>query len=533
MTNTDKPTEDKPIDVEAVNRAIERCVYKEEKDCNPAEKSLRALEGKRCDASFLRFLHWVKLVEAPTYDSPGGVIPLQLWGHIKQIVVDLNDPKCRLLVILKARQVGASCIIAAYVLWHALSHKGSLSILFSKGEPEAVLLLKKCKDIYDQLPPFMKLSKGKNSDTELSFPFMNSSIVVKAATESAGVSYQASIVVCDEWQDHEYANKIWLNAKPCIDHGGQFIGIFTSPKPDLNKLCVNIFRQARKGNNSFKALFIPYWARPCNDKAWYDRKKKEVSVDELDGLSPELYMERTYPASEEEALSETSSISAFDHKILDEMVGDTRNPIHVDDTAIDPKVVHVYQNWNLGELYIAATDVSHGVGKDYSVTGIMNVRTGAVVADILSNSINENDFAFHSLQLMRHFHSPLWYIEDNDWGRVIINIAERDGYKNLGYRDPVKRDKLGWHTDEKTRTDLWGALLPAINTHQIQILNLDGLKQFYGVIRNVEKNGRIEAAKGLHDDYPIMVGICWARREDVKPPVYDYKPIQSLHFNRR
>jgi hypothetical protein len=502
-----------------IENTIDRTSFKVEGELTAYEKQVRLLELKRCSESFLRWLKWVKLVEAPTYDSPGGVIKLQLWPHILEITRELINPASRLLVILKARQVGASWIVAAYVLWHALFRNGSLSILFSKGEPEGILLLKKCKDVYGQLPPFMQLSTGKNSDTEMSFPFMNSSIVAKAATESAGVSYQASIVVCDEWQDHEYANKIWLNAKPCIDHGGQFIGIFTSPKPELNKLCVNIFKQARKGQNGFHAIFIPFWARPGNDEKWYQKQLKEVSIDELDGLSPELYMERTYPRSETEALSEASSVSAFDHRVLDEMAGETKNHIREGlPDGIDPKLVHIYQLWQLGGFYIAASDTGHGVGKDYSITVVMNCRTGAVVADIMSNVINESDFAFHSMKLMEAFHNPLWYIETNDWGQVIVNIAMRDGYRNLGYQDK-NRNKPGIRTvgGEDGRTLLWGTLIPAINTHQITIFNPEGIKQFRDVNRNSEKQGRIEAKKGGHDDYPMAVGIAWMKREEVKP----------------
>lgn len=516
-----------------VDNLIDRCAYKAEEDCTPYEKEVRQLELKRCNDSFLRFLHWVKIVEAPTYDSPGGVIPLQLWPHILEIVGALTDPLARLFILMKSRQIGASWIIAVYVLWHALTHEGSLSILFSKGEEEAIALLDKCKGVYNALPPFMKLAKGGDSKTELSFPFVNSHIYAKAGTESAGVSFQASIIVMDEAQEMEYAQKLWLNAKPCIDHGGQLIMVFTSPKPELDKLPVHIFRQSRKGTNNFKASFVSCWARPGRDQKWYDKTMKDLSPEALEGLSRELYMERAYPRSEEEALSEASSVSAFDYRVLDEMMGNTLNPIKNTPDGIDPKLVHIYQMWHLGELYIAGTDTSHGVGKDYSVTVVMNCRTGAVVADILSNVLHENDFAFHSMKLMEAFHNPLWYIEDNDWGRVIINAALRAGYNHLGYSDK-QRNRPGWHTGggDEGRTLLWGNLIPAINNHQITIFNPEGIKQFRDVYRNSEKNGRIEAKKGGHDDYPMAVGICWLKREEVRPPVYDYVPIQTLHFGR-
>ena len=43
-------------------------------------------------------------------------------------------------------------------------------------------------------------------------------------------------------------------------------------------------------------------------------------------------------------------------------------------------------------------------------------------------------------------------------------------------------------------------------------LSLDGIDQFYAVIRNPKKNGRIEGQAGAHDDYPLAVGIAWQLR---------------------
>jgi hypothetical protein len=182
----------------------------------------------------------------------------------------------------------------------------------------------------------------------------------------------------------------------------------------------------------------------------------------------------------------------------------------------------------VGNYFIAATDTSHGVGKDFSVTTVMNVKTGEIVADILNNIIPPEELALHSVRLLDIFKNPLWYIEANEYGGVTIATAERLGYHNFGYQDE-KDKKIGFLTTTANRPLLWGELIPAFNNRHITIYNKDGLQQFGDVIRNVE-NGRIEAMAGRHDDYPMAVGIGWLKKSEVHTAEQQYKPFSTLTF---
>ena len=73
---------------------------------------------------------------------------------------------------------------------------------------------------------------------------------------------------------------------------------------------------------------------------------------------------------------------------------------------------------------------------------------------------------------------------------------------------------VGWHTDDVSRVALYGDLIQAIHKHHITIPARDGVAEFMTVIRNPQKNGRVEALVGTHDDYPIAVGGCWQLRND-------------------
>ena len=59
---------------------------------------------------------------------------------------------------------------------------------------------------------------------------------------------------------------------------------------------------------------------------------------------------------------------------------------------------------------------------------------------------------------------------------------------------------------------LWGELIEAVSDRLVVVPNQNGLDQFFSVIRNPKKNGRIEGQVGAHDDYPLAVGIAWQLR---------------------
>jgi len=440
--------------------------------------------------------------------------------------------------MLKARQIGASWICAAYDLWYAKFHNGANVFLWSKGELEAFEKLDKCRRIERNLPRFLQHTIKPDSNSEMHIPSIGSTLRALPSTETAGIGFSASIIDFDEWEQHPYATQNFYHAKPTIDSGaGQLIGTFTVDPWKAESLARTTFQNALDKKNSFTPLFFPFGVRPGRNEKWYRRILHELTSQELEGLTPELYMQKNYPRSISEALSPIQTSAAFNLQSLDAMLQDTTR-VKVICDGLDMNVCNIYQDFHLGEFYIAATDTSHGVGKDFSVTCIMNVQTGVVVADIMHNLIPPEELAYHSIQMLERFRNPLWYIEANDRGATTISKVVELGYRHLGYQDE-KRTKLGFLTEghrtpgglKGTRTELWGELIPAINNRQIVIHNLQGLRQFFDIVRNAAKEGRIEAKSGRHDDYPMAVAICWYKKDEVKIGVrHTSKPIEALTF---
>jgi len=297
-------------------------------------------------------------------------------------------------------------------------------------------------------------------------------------------------------------------------------------------LATAIFEDAREGKNDFIPLFFPYDVVPGRDDDWYEHTRRNIPDRELAKLSPDLYMSKNYPRTIEEALSGAESIVVFDKKALNYMQDEVvRSEINLSWEDFPNDTYHIYKDFHIGNFYIAGSDVSEGVLGDFAVTAILDVKSGEVVADIMSRELAPEKFALYSYNLLKHYHSPLWWIEENIFGRTVILKALELGYPKhkIGARS---KDKLGFHTGEQSRWDIFGQLIPAINDNQIRIYNSEGLNQFYGVIRNTKKKGKIEAQSGKHDDYVIAVGLAWLKKDDVITTLPGgSKPIDTLHLD--
>lgn len=426
------------------------------------------------------FIRFVYILEPP----PGrGTIPMELWPHILEVAKVLETQ--RLIVWLKARQIGASWLVAAWDVWNALFKNNSQIKLFSQGEDEAQEKLGKCKFIYDHLPPELQTPIVTDNLGELIFA-NGSKIEALPSTKKAGRGGTGSIVDFDEADFHEYFPDNYSAVKPIVDDtGGQVIVTSTSNWETLDSLFKDLYREAP--GNGFYAMFYPWDVHPNRDDNWYERTQNEAS--------DTFRFFKEYPTSAEVALAPPQELRAFNVESLDLMMQEVREPLEVQDYA------HIYRKFSPGRRYAAGTDTSHGTGSDYGVTAILDVATLSVVADIMSNALPPEELAYQSSLLLAQYGQPIWVIEDNEWGGQTVRKALDLQYPSLYKRN---ENHVGWTTLKNTRAILWGDLIESTNSRSMTIFNKAGLSQYYNVQKD-PKTGRIVSAK--HDDYPMAVGL--------------------------
>lgn len=235
----------------------------------------------------------------------GIAVPFTLWEGQESVLGSFLIH--RLLIILKARQLGLTWLALAYAVWRMVFFPGYQVVALSKKEiPDAKELIRRVKFILRHLPDWI-IQEKKTVAKEWTGPVWDSAalsvtithpgkepstLISMAATEDAGRSFTANLVILDEWAFQQYAEEIYTSAYPTINRplGGQVIGLSTAKRLTFFE---SMWKLASAGKNKFKTVFLPWWTDPRRTPEWYEDTKKDL---------PNSYMQE-YPATPEEAFS--------------------------------------------------------------------------------------------------------------------------------------------------------------------------------------------------------------------------------------
>jgi hypothetical protein len=472
----------------------------------PTEKKIEALACQQSVHYFVQRYVWIS-------DPNKGRVKFEMWP-VHNELLDIVTTNQR-IITLKARQVGVSWLAAAYALWRASFFDGANVLMLSKREDEARALLAKSFYIYQNLPIFLRRKVHKHNETEFSFTDPKipgvASTAIKAfpSTEDAGRSESASDVICDEWAFHPFAQINYAAYKPTIDAGGRLWGISTANGSGnffhVTYLNAKIpdekwTRQHPIGLNGFVPLFIPWYARPSRDEAWYSQQIKEYSD------TPSL-LPQEYPASDLEAFRASGNVY-FNKERISLWMRYTRQPVDTDHLG-------VVKRWEFpiyGEKYILGADCAEGRGEDLSGAAIYHYRTMRHVADI-HGDLTPDLFASLLVELAREYNNAFCCIERNNAGTgVLIDVVQRYQYTNVLRYRPIQNSlklgrsqikeyqansEYGWPTNQLNRPMMLKDLSTAISSGSITSYD----KLFWEECMTfVNLRGKLQASDGNKDD---------------------------------
>lgn len=260
------------------------------------------LDRRECRRSCRKFIK--RHVKIEDLDSPGIVMPFRLWlGQLKALRAFLRK---RLIVVLKARQLGLTWLTLAYAAWRLIFTPGYRVVAISANEDKAKELIRRMVFILEHLPPHI-IRRRKGCDPRYTGPVyddMSLSVTIYhrkgepsifqglPATPGAGRMFTANLLLIDEWAEQQFARDIWTGAYPIVNRptGGQVIGLSTMV---VGTLFDEICRGAEEGTNDFHEVFLDRWTDPRRDQEWFEKTKRAF---------PNSWRSE-YPASPEEARS--------------------------------------------------------------------------------------------------------------------------------------------------------------------------------------------------------------------------------------
>lgn len=268
------------------------------------------IENRKCKNSCARFIRkWGYIEdkdEALGPGAPGVVIKFILWP--KQLLALAAILANRLLIILKARQLGLTWLVLSYAVWRMIFFPGYTVAGVSKSEKEAKELVRRIEVIMRALPPWMIMERTTENKKKLlcfSGPVWTSTTktitihhpsgatsAFQAFTSapSSGRSFTENLVILDEWAHQQWAEEIWNGIFPTVNRptGGQVIGLSSNKRGSFfEAIC------RKPQDYGFIRIFLPWWTDPRRTVEWREKTKKAM---------PNAWRQE-YPATPEEAMS--------------------------------------------------------------------------------------------------------------------------------------------------------------------------------------------------------------------------------------
>jgi len=415
----------------------------------------------------------------------------------------MND---RYVIILKARQLGWSTLMACYSLWLAMFWPDQQIVMLSKGEREAHALLSKADYAYRRLPDWLKERAPKRLDRNVGkITFDNGSkIESMPSKEDPARGTAVSLVIVDEWAFLDNSEDAWASIEPITDVGGRVVGLSTAN--GAGTFFHTFWVMAVTGKSQFTHLFYPWYANTERDDAWYEAKKESM-------LPWQLAQE--YPDNPEEAFIRSGN-PVFDVDLLRQLplLKPSRYDINEDEELPVLNAHGLLRVWELRdsmESYVIGADVAEGLEHgDYSSAHVISVNTGRVVAK-WHGRIDPDLFGELLARLGRYYNTAFVGVEVNNHGLTTNKALQRAGYPRIYQRKrldgPRKNrknlDSIGWITTRVSKPLMIDELARDLRSGEVIVADEETVGELLTYVR--DDKGQMSGSP--YDDQVISLAI--------------------------
>lgn len=429
-----------------------------------------------------------------------GPIPFKTYQFQDEALKNFID--YRFNVVLKARQLGLSTIVAAYIAWLMLFHRDKNVLVLATKLLSAANLVKKVKYIIKNLPTWLIIA-DISIDNRNSFELSNGSQIKASATSGdAGRSEALSLMVLDEAAFIEGMDDLWTGVYPTLATGGRCIAISTPNGVG------NWFHQTYVGAEALVNDFHPtklHWSvHPDRDQEWFESETKNF--------------DRRKIAQEYECSFNASGETVIAPEDVEYYLEKTSDPKHR--SGID-RNYWIWKEYDPNHGYALIADVARGDGSDYSVFHVMNVDTIEVVAEY-QGKMATDDYARFLFNCGKEYGNCMIVIENNNIGYAVLKDLINMGYPNVFHSVKGTNEHIdqalaesssnsvpGFTTSYKSRPLIISKLEEFIRN---KALKLNSKRVINELNTFVWHNGKPQAMRGYNDDLIMSLAIaCWIK----------------------
>ena len=416
------------------------------------------------------------------------------------------------VIILKARQIGISTVVACYSLWVTLFHSDKTVLVIATKQETAKNLIAKAQFAYEHLPVWLRSPYKENNKLNLKFK-NGSEIKAVSSSGDAGRSEAVSLLIIDEAAHIDRAEEIWISAQSTLATGGRSI-IISTPF-GVGNFFHSTWTQSENKENDFARVKLNWRVHPDRDDEWY---QKEYALLGDRGFRQEYEAEFLGSGN---TVYETTDIMFYK---------ETYKMDPIEKRGFDGNL-WIWEQPNYTKPYLLVADVARGDGLDSSTFHVLEGNTCTQVAEY-KGKLDTTDFGHMLIEVGTFYNDALIVVENATQGWAVLQVIINRGYKNLFYmsEDPlvVEQGRLltnkwtqydrkkvpGFTTSNKTRPLIISKLDEYLRSKTV-IIHSDRLLN--EMLTFIWENGKAVAQEGYNDDLIMAMAIgLWVRDTSLK-----------------
>lgn len=396
------------------------------------------------------------------------------------------------VIILKARQMGFSTAVTGYLYHKTITTPGTNTALIGYNSDLTAELLDKVKTFYRTTPESIRPQIQYNSKYEISFPAIDSKILVLPSSENVGRGYTLHNVLCTELAFWEKAEEKMLAIENAVPADGKII-IESTPNA-----IGNLYHRMWAADNGYEKKQYGWW---------WGYTEEEIEVIRRRINNPMRF-------AQEYGLEFLSSgRPVFPPDLIKKMrkgilhIGDKVKDTDGNETTVTKNEdgLVMYYPPRPGRTYIAGADVAEGVtGGDYSTCVIWDRETGEEVA-FYRGYLPPDRFGALLNKVGRLYNNALMVVEINNHGLTTVTALKNLMYPQMFFRPSTFdamgsswSDRLGWKTTKVTRPLMIDDLRESLQDGSLRIHTENTLDEMLTFV--FDDGGNMISQSSFHDD---------------------------------
>lgn len=460
-------------------------------------------EWKRCRNDIIYFVEkYCKIM------TPEGIAKVKLRDYQIEYLQFLESNIYTILCA--ARQIGKTVTSAIYMLHYICFNVDKNAMVIGNKRKTAVEILDKMKNIFLELPHFLKPGIYKWNESEIVLD-NGCRILTDATTATPALGFTLHCLLWDEAAHchPNIAEKFYGNIFPTLQAGRGKMMI-TSTTNGRN-LFFRLYMSAKAGESDYTAMEVNWDRVPEWDpeqRCWVKRDEKWKQR-QIGNLGSEEEFNKQFGIS-----FDTSSVTLISKKILKRLLTSSIKFINkevpglerVDDWFFHPdfEVEDIYK-----DHFVITADLSEGIGADYTVISIYKhgLKGLECVGYLRSNIIGRKVAASSLISLITKMQYPLVSVERNTYGDLFLYILKEDSRFDESclikyYNESSTHWSHGLKVTPGNKKQLCILFKESIEggevTNEDELFNME--------LNNFEENKTSYAASFGHDDM-VMCGV--------------------------